>query len=143
MFDELNVQCLDYVEKWKDAINIAAKPLLDMGYIRNEYINKILNNTKITGFYMILDEYLAMPHARPEDGVLKTGVSFLKLNKPCMFGEEPIYLIFVIAAKDANTHIDMIKKLLLIFQDEDKKGNLINSKDKDKIIKILNGGKLQ
>lgn len=140
MFNNTNVQCIDKIENWKDSIYVASKPLLDNGYINKGYVDKIIDNTKITGFYMILDEYLAMPHARPEDGVINTGVSFLKLNEPCMYGTEPINLIFVIAAKDSNTHIDMIKKLLKIFQDEKTKFDLINAKNKKEILKILNGG---
>lgn len=140
MFDNTNVQCVDEIKNWKDSIYIAAKPLLDNGYINKKYVDKIISNTKVTGFYMILDEYLAMPHARPEDGVINTGVSFLKLSKPCMYGTEPINLIFVIAAKDSNTHIDMIKNLLKIFQDESKKDKLINTNNKEEILNILNGG---
>ena len=79
-----------------------------------------------------------MPHARPENGVNETGVSFLKVNKPVDFGGDPISLIFILAAKDSNSHIDTIGALLEIFQDEEKIKDLLKAEDKNELIKILN-----
>ena len=79
-----------------------------------------------------------MPHARPENGVNETGVSFLKVNKPVDFGDDPISLIFILAAKDSDSHIDTIGALLEIFQDEEKIKDLLKAEDKNELIKILN-----
>lgn len=78
-----------------------------------------------------------MLHARPENGVLKTGVSFLKINEAVKYGDSDINLIFVLANKDIMIYIDILQKLLEIFQDEDKIKKLIQEKDKNKLLNIL------
>lgn len=137
MFDSKNVLCVDKVSNWQEAIILSGKPLLEEKCIEQRYIDKTIENINEIGFYVVLDDYIAMPHARPENGVNKTSVSFLKINEGVMFGDNKIYLVFMIAAVDSNTHIDMIKKLLDIFQNDEKKKLLINSKNKEKLLEIL------
>lgn len=125
---------IDKVDSWQESIKIAAKPLLDNNSIKEEYVTSIIDNINKLGFYIVLDEYIAMPHSRPENGVLKTDISFLKVNDGVMYGDDKIYLIFLLAAKDSNTHIDLIKNLLEIF---DYKEKLINAKTLEEIRGVL------
>lgn len=99
----------------------------------------MIENIKKMGFYIILTDNVAMPHARPEQGVNKNGVSLLKLNNFVYYGEQKIYLIFILAAIDSNSHIDTIKKLMDVFDNENTIKKLINSKTTDEILKILEG----
>lgn len=137
MFNANNVLCVNEVSNWQEAIKLSGKPLLKEKYIEQRYIDKTIENINEIGFYVVLDEYIAMPHARPENGVNKTSVSFLKINDGVMFGDSKIYLVFMIAAVDASTHIDMIKNLLELFQNEEKKELLIKAKSKEDLLEIL------
>lgn len=137
MFNYKNINCVDRVENWQEAIKLSAKPLLESESIVSAYIDKMIENITKLGFYVVLDEYVAMPHARPEDGVMKTSISFLKVNEGVYFGEDIIYLIFTLSAKDSNEHINILQKLMEIFQDEELKSALINAKDIDSLIKLL------
>lgn len=139
MFNDNNVICIDSVTNWEEAVNIAGNILLKEKFIEKNYINSAIENIKKLGFYIVLDEYIAMPHARSENGVNKTSVSFLKINDGVMFGEHKIYLVFMIAAIDSNSHIDLIKDLLDLFQNNEKKDKLINAKTKKEILNILGG----
>ncbi|WP_156286250.1 PTS sugar transporter subunit IIA [Oceanivirga salmonicida] len=136
LFNENNVIFLEKIDTWQEAIVMASKPLLDNKSIEQKYIDKMIENINKLGFYVVLDDYIAMPHSRPEDGVLENCVSFLKLEKAVLFGEEPINLIFVIGAKDSNSHVDMIKKLMEIFKDEIK-DKILKVKTKKELLKIL------
>ncbi len=137
MFEIENIQILDYVDTWEHAIRISCEPLLKKGYIEEKYVEKIIENIKKIGFYIVIDEYVAMPHARPEDGVKKMGVSFLKINKGIMFGKQKVYLIFTLASIDASKHIDILQKIMNLLQDENMKNRLIECRDVNEIGGIL------
>lgn len=141
MFDELNVNVVDRVDNWEESIKIAAKPLLENGNIELRYIEKMIDKINEIGFYVVLDEYIAMPHSRPEDGVINTAVSFLKVNEAVKYGDEDIKLIFILAAKDSNSHIDIIQNLLEIFQNDEIKNALLASKTKEDILNVLQKNK--
>ncbi len=132
-----NIQIVDYVKDWRESIKIAAKPLLEKGIIEKKYVVSIIKNIEKFGFYIVLGENLAMPHSRPENGVKKTGLSFLKLNKPVNYGENKINLIFILAAKDSETHINILLSLSSLFQNKESLENLSNLTSKEEIIKIF------
>lgn len=139
MFSKNNIQIVDSVTDWQASIKIASLPLLEQKIITNTYVNNMIENIKKMGFYIILTDNVAMPHARPEQGVNKNGVSLLKLNNFVYYGEQKIYLIFILAAIDSNSHIDTLKKLMDVFDNENTIKKLINSKTTDEILKILEG----
>ena len=138
MFNESNVNVLSEAKNWEETIKVASEPLIKLGNIKQSYVDAMIKSINDLGFYIILGEHIAMPHARPENAPNETGVSFLKINKPVDFGGDPISLIFILAAKDSNSHIDTIGSLLEIFQDEEKINELLKAEDKDELIKILN-----
>ncbi|MDU7768505.1 MAG: PTS sugar transporter subunit IIA, partial [Serratia marcescens] len=65
---------------------------------------------------------LAMPHGRPEEGVLKTGFALVTLKTPVCFGDEdndPIDILITLAAVDAKTHQEVgIMQVVNLFEDE-------------------------
>ena len=137
MFNTKNINCIDTASNWEDAIKIASKPLLDQKSIEKKYIDKMIENINTMGFYIVIDDYVAMPHSRPEHGAIETAISFLKINNGVMFGNEKVYIIFVISAKDSSSHIEIIQKIMEIIEDENIKSNIINAKTKEELEKIL------
>ena len=133
-----NITLKERVVDWQEAVKIAAQKLLEKGNIEENYIEKMIGNINKLGPYIVLADDVAMPHSRPEDGVNKTGISLLKLNEGVSFGEETsVRLIFILAAQDSNSHIEMITELVDMLQDEEKLFNILQSKTDDEIIKIL------
>lgn len=133
-----NITLKERVVDWQEAVKIAAQKLLEKGNIEENYIEKMIENIKKLGPYIVLADDVAMPHSRPEDGVNKTGISLLKLNEGVSFGKETsVRLVFVLAAQDSNSHIEMITELVDILQDEEKLTNILQSKTEDEIIKNL------
>ncbi|KAL1110067.1 hypothetical protein AAG570_014047 [Ranatra chinensis] len=139
MFEEIIVQ--DHASSWQESIRDAAAPLLKKQFITENYINAMIDTANELGFYMVIADGVAMPHARPEAGVNKTCVGLMKLNRPVMFGEHEIYLIMVLAAEDNNSHIGLISAISELVEDEDKLARIKNAKDRHEIKKIVEGGK--
>ena len=61
---------------WRDAVRQAGKLLLNAGAITESYIDAMINMVEAEGAYMLVAPGVAMPHARPQDGALKNGISY-------------------------------------------------------------------
>ncbi len=74
-----NIQIVDSVSDWKQAIRLSAQPLLAKETITEEYVEAIFKSHQELGPYYVLAPGLAMPHARPEQGAIKNGLSLLHI----------------------------------------------------------------
>lgn len=137
MFKKENILLVESVENWEEAVRKSANLLLYSGDIEKRYIEAMIGNIEKYGFYIVIDSLVAMPHSRAEDGVINNSISLLKINNAVKFGENDVNLVFSLAAKDSSSHIDIIKNLLDILQDDDKKNALISETNLEGIYKIL------
>ncbi len=110
---------------WKEAIAKATEPLLSKGYVTPDYIDAMIASTEKTGPYIVLAPKVAVPHARPEEGVNQLGISLLRLSQPVDFNlnepydeERLVQLIFVLAAVDNVSHLTALKQLSQILEEE-------------------------
>lgn len=129
-----NIILASEVRDWKEAIKIAGIPLIKGGNIESRYLDKIIERVEELGFYIVLSKDIAMPHARPEEGVKKIGISMLKLDKGVEFGKENIKIVVVLAADSDSTHMNVISELATLFSDEEK---IEKIKDAKNIVEIL------
>ncbi|BBM35600.1 PTS sugar transporter subunit IIA [Pseudoleptotrichia goodfellowii] len=132
-----NIQTVDFVKDWEESIKIASKPLLEKKIIEEKYVEAMIESIKKLGFYIILRENLAMPHARPEEGAIDTGISLLKLNQPVNYGDEKVYLVIVLASKDSDSHTEILMKLVELFQDDESIEELIKAETVEEIRRIV------
>ena len=133
----LNLECSD----WKDAIYKAAKPLVDGGYVKEEYVRGIIKNKEESGPYFILAPGIALPHTRPEEGALKAGIGIATLKTPLEFGSEendPVKYMFTLSATDGNSHLQALSELAELIEDEKFFEMLDNARTNDEIIEYLN-----
>ena len=79
------IRFLDKCENWETAIMEAALPLLEQGTIEDEYIQAMIDSVKINGPYIVLDDYFALAHARPSQGVHELSMSLLKIDNSVDF----------------------------------------------------------
>lgn len=82
------VNIVENVNDWKEAITLAAKPLVEDGSVENSYIDAMIANVNKFGTYIVIAPKVAMPHSRPEDGVNKNCVSLLKVNEGVLLKEK-------------------------------------------------------
>jgi mannitol/fructose-specific phosphotransferase system IIA component (Ntr-type) len=67
-----NIRIKDEVADWKQAVVEAVAPLIENGYVESRYVDAIIENTAQYGPYYVIAPNIALPHARPEQGVLKS-----------------------------------------------------------------------
>ncbi|AXI30186.1 PTS sugar transporter subunit IIA [Priestia megaterium] len=102
----------DQVESWKEAISIAAAPLLHKGVITEAYIDKMQEQYPSMSPHIVLRLNVAIPHASPEDGVQAVGMSLLKLKEGLLCGGQKVHFIVVIAAIDKKKHLNPMLQLM-------------------------------
>lgn len=137
-FIEDRIYFEERMDSWEDAIKKAAAPLLDQGFIKTEYIDAMIDNINKNGAYMIIVPGFAMPHARPECGAVKTGMSVLHLKEPIVFpGDQEVQVLLALAAADANVHLDAMADLAEILIDDDKMEQLFDAKEASQIKKVF------
>ena len=127
------------VKSWEKAIEVGAFPLVKDKKIKFNYIENMIKNIEELGPYIILIPGVAMPHARPDENVLESSISLLKVNEGVKFSEntDKVYLMFCLAAKDSSSHIEIIEKLMEVLSDEEKIEKLIKAKTKEELKSFL------
>jgi PTS system ascorbate-specific IIA component len=137
-----NIQIVDSVCDWKQAITLAAQPLLEKEAITQAYIKAIFNSHQELGPYYVLAPGLAMPHARPEQGGIKNGLSLLHIKKGVCFDSkenDPIYVVIMLCALSGDEHINMITALADIFSDDERLSALLKASSMETIQAVISG----
>jgi len=106
-----NIQFRQSVPDWQTAIRAAAEPLVLSGTATNEYVESMVASVQTHGPYIVVDDGLALPHARPEDGARRPGMSMLILAKPVDLLGNRVTVLIALAATDATSHLTALQEL--------------------------------
>lgn len=140
LLKEETIQMMGELTSWEEAINMAANPLLNKGVIEASYVDAIIENVKTLGPYMVISPGVAIPHARPEMGVKKIGMSFLKLTKPIYFLNDknyPVQLLFFLAAIDNKSHLKALSQLTKLLSKKENIEFLKEAQSKEDIAALF------
>lgn len=135
------IQFADSAASWQEALQMASQPLLADQSISQNYIDAMIENVKEMGPYIVIAPGIALPHARPEAGVNKLGMSFLQLKESCAFSEKPehqVRLFFVLAAIDNETHLKALSQLSKMLSDSDNLEKLQKADTAADVLEIIN-----
>lgn len=126
-----NVQIFDKADNWRDAVKISVLPLEQGGYVESCYKDGIIENIEKLGPYIVIADHIALPHARPEQGVIETQISITLFRQDVEFeGREATARLFVtLAAKDNDKHLDALSKISELLSDEDVVEHILESPD--------------
>ena len=113
----LNIEAVN----WKDAIRKSADPLVKNGYATENYVNGMIKTTEESGPYIVISKGVALPHARPELGAKKIGITVTTLKTPINFGNksnDPVQFIFALCAVDNKSHLKAMSELVNFISDQ-------------------------
>ncbi|QGH64424.1 PTS sugar transporter subunit IIA [Serratia proteamaculans] len=124
---------------WQKVIELAARPLVDNGYIHPSYHQAVISNTLTHGAYYVFDEGIAIPHARPECGVIKDCFSMVLLDQPVAFQDsEKADIVILFGATDSNRHIeDGIRAIVELLDNKQRLDKLRAAKLWQEVVEIL------
>ncbi len=105
---------------WEEAVEGAGMVMVNTGLTQQSYIKAMKDAIKSLGPYCVIAPGIAMPHARPEDGVIQTGFSLITLEQPVKFGSkanDPVDIVIGFAAINKQNHITALKEIATHFGD--------------------------
>ena len=126
---------------WQEAVESVGEILLESEVIEERYIAAMVETVNELGPYIVITPGVAIAHARPEDGVIKPGLACLKTVTPIFFGNkenDPVNIVFGLAAKDHEQHVDSLRKIAELLMDDNKKARLLSAKNVSEITEVLN-----
>lgn len=135
-----HIQCIPEAADWQQAIHEAAQPLLNEQAITENYIKAMIDALDEMGPYVVISPKVAIPHARPQDGVKKLGMALLQLQKSVSFsgnGTKPVNLVIVLAAVDGDTHLKALHELTKVLSNKHLKERLIAAESPNEIYRLL------
>lgn len=129
------------VSDWEEALRLGGQMMVKAGLVEDRYIEAMIDNHKTIGPYFILAPGLAMPHAKPENGVLKTGYALLTLASPIEFGDEendPVdILIFAGAANREEHNQEAVPQIAELCDSEKYVQALRSARNNDEAVSVL------
>ncbi|MGE1194252.1 BglG family transcription antiterminator [Priestia megaterium] len=140
VLQETFLQLTDSADDWKSAVRLAAKPLLNYEYIEPSYVEAMIKSVEQLGPYIVIAPKVALPHARPEQGVNRVGMSMLRLKEPVYFSTEKQHgaqLIIVLAATDNETHLKALSQLSMMLSENDNIDKLIAMNTKQEMLALI------
>lgn len=125
---------------WEEAIRAAGEPLVKARKCEPRYIEAMVNVVRRLGPYIVLAPGLALPHARPEDGVLAEGISLVTLARPIEFGSQendPVSLVIAFGNPDKTSHVNLLSQLAGLLAEESRRQKLSAAKSVKEVIEII------
>lgn len=123
-----------------EAIEAAGHLLAEDELIEETYIEAMKNAYKENGPYFVLAPHIAIPHARPEDGVKEASVSLIQLKNSVEFGHsinDPVRLVFGLGASSSDEHLTLLRRLTLLLNDSVNIEKLTNATTYEEIKNIV------
>ena len=140
VFKKEYIRVNETADDWQEAVRKANLPLLEHGCIKESYIEGTIRMVKVLGPYIVICPGIAIAHARPEDGVLENSISLITLRKPVNFGHsmnDPVKLVFTLAAKSNEGHLTALADLAVALGDEKKYAKVMHADSVDEIYDCL------
>lgn len=125
------------VDNWKEAIKLAAKPLLEDGSIETIYIDNMIESLNEHGPYIVLADRFALPHSSSKKGVNKLSMSLLVVEEAVDLLGKPVNIFMVLAAVDNNSHLKALASLSEMLYDSNNIDALITG-DEESILELIN-----
>ncbi|MDC5811312.1 PTS sugar transporter subunit IIA [Vibrio europaeus] len=125
---------------WKDAVQKSCQALLDNGAVEPSYVEAIFRSHQELGPYYVVGPGMAMPHARPEDGVNRLSLAITVIQNGVNFdseGNDPVKMLVTLAATDSDSHVGAISKLAELFMNEEHVDQICNAQSVDDVLAVI------
>ncbi|NLN41777.1 MAG: BglG family transcription antiterminator [Clostridiales bacterium] len=125
---------------WEEAIRIGGELLVENDFVEQRYVDAMIKNVKEMGPYIVIAPGVAIPHARPEDGVKQACMSLITLEKPVNFGNknnDPTYIVICLGAQNNHSHLKAISELMQILDNNELVLKIIGSSNKKDLLETL------
>lgn len=139
MIQKDHVSIRQSVQDWREAVTLSLSPLVESGHVEKRYIDGVMENTEKFGPYYVIAPLIALPHARPEQGVKQKGLSVLLLKESVMFSKEghEVKLVIGFAATDSESHLQSLVALSELLSDEEKLNRILQASTQEELFEFF------
>ncbi|MGI6154670.1 MAG: PTS sugar transporter subunit IIA [Enterococcus sp.] len=127
---------------WEEAIWFSGEIMKEKELITDQYIKDIIRDCHEYGPYIVILPDVAIPHSSAEStGVLGTGIGFTVLPNRVSFEEgnpeKEAKLFFMLAAKDADAHMENIANLSELLMIDEMIPDLLSIETMDDYLRVM------
>ncbi|EPC8368008.1 PTS sugar transporter subunit IIA [Vibrio cholerae] len=125
---------------WKDAVQKSCQALIDNGAVEPRYVDAIFRSHEELGPYYVVGPSMAMPHARPEDGVNRLSLAITVIQQGVHFdseGNDPVKMLVTLAATDSESHVGAIAQLAELFMNEEHVEQICNAQTIEDVLAVI------
>ena len=122
----------DRANDWRHALEIAGAALAASGCTTDGYSQHMISVVEELGPYIVIAPGLALGHARPNETVIKTGMSVAVFTEPVVFGNaanDPVHAVFALAARDHDAHLELLAEFANLASGEGFVNSLLTCSD--------------
>jgi mannitol/fructose-specific phosphotransferase system IIA component (Ntr-type) len=127
-------------DSWEEAVRACGRLLVDTGAVEDRYVDAMLDVVREMGPYIVIAPGIAMPHARPTDGVHHNAFSLVRLRTAVEFGNadnDPVTLLVGLAAVDKDQHVTALRQLVSLIGDRHNVETMRNADGPDEITRLI------
>lgn len=128
---------------WRDAVSRSGELLTESGIAGPSYTQAMIAVVEEHGPYIVIAPGFALAHARPDDSVTSTGLSFLRLSEPVEFGHksnDPVQLVMALASVDSKAHQKALASLARVLGNPERRQTLDSATSPAAVLAALNNG---
>jgi len=133
----INIEC----DNWREVVSECGKLLVQAEDVDEPFVDSMIDVVEEFGPYMILAPEVAFFHGRPSESVHRVCISLVTLAKPVVFEEykkETIRCAFAFGAMDSESHINVLKGVAGLLQDNDFLNLIRGNGEINKILDAIN-----
>lgn len=141
ILDVLHVEhmvVVDEVLSWQSSIKKASTPLLEKNYIRDKYVDAMIELVDDFGPYIVLQNKVAIAHANPDKGANMLGLSLFVNRQEIVFENNvTVQFLFVLSNPDQEKHLHLLRDIMLLSTNAKLLHELLGLHDPNKILDRL------
>ncbi|MGQ9682449.1 MAG: PTS sugar transporter subunit IIA [Anaerolineae bacterium] len=128
------------VRDWQEAVCKAGELLVNSAAVEPRYVEAMIRMVREIGPYIVIAPGIALPHARPEDGVNRPCMSLMTLDPPVCFGNahnDPVSVVVAFGTSESEGHIKALAELARLLEDGEALERIKRSSSPDEILALV------
>lgn len=127
-----------------EALSVLARRMVELGYVKSTYPEAVIARERVFPTGLPTKEFgVAVPHCDVVHVEIPT-IALAKLARPVEFGlmgddgtKVLVQLVIMLAIKDPETQIDVLKRIALMIRDPDMLKRISSAADSEEVIRVL------
>lgn len=132
------IKILDKTLTWKEAIELAAFPILNTHKIYPQYVQNMIRSIEEDKPFIMITDRLIIAHSKADENVLEVGMSMLVLPEKISINDYMYAdIIVVLATPNNKVHLKALYKLIEITENDENLNRIRNAKDVSEILDLI------